>query len=552
MRRFQILSSLFLIAAAAGCAGSADSGASGSPGGGGSNVGFGGAQDIGQFRDILDQGAIPGPDTLDANGFFNEHFTEVPKADCGLDLCLHGMVSVSRDWMGNGYQAVLRVALNTPLSADDVPNNPLDLVVVVDTSGSMLSDDRLVYVKQGLHLLIDELDEGDRLGIVSYASTATLVASLSDHSREELHALVDSFVAVGGTNIYDGLQIGMQMASEQLAPSRQSRVILLSDGLINQGGTEEDVVNLSTDYVAQGIGLTTIGVGDDFNVDLMRGLAERGAGNFYYVEDSSAVAEVFTEELDYFVQPLALDLQVSVQADPSHQIGEVLGTRLWQTEGSDGGSMAVPAVFMSSRVSDAPGENGRRGGGSSLFIAMNRAGGEWQTDAMATVQASYRVPGTDEVVSQTIVVDNPFREEVPDAGYVSHLEMLEAYAMYNVFLGLREVSTQAQWDYNCALMTIETLSSSSLDWNANNPDADLTADLALISQFEANLRAAGADSGYCYQDDYGEQPYEDDIYYDDSPMACSASGATGSGSGPLSLGLFLMALGWVRRSRRSR
>ena len=77
-------SALVLSLAACGAGGAADSGDPGTPGG---NVGFGGAQDIGEFRGILERGEIPGPNTLDANGFFNEHFVEPPNITCGGPLC---------------------------------------------------------------------------------------------------------------------------------------------------------------------------------------------------------------------------------------------------------------------------------------------------------------------------------------------------------------------------------------------------------------------------------------------------------------------------------
>ncbi len=512
--------------------------------GGGGNVGFGGAQDIGQFRDILQEGGIPGPATLDANGFFNEHFTELPPADCGQSLCLHGMVSVNRDWVDDEYQAVLRVALSSSLAPEELSDKPLDLVVVVDTSGSMESDDRLSFVQQGLSLLIDELDEDDRLGIVRYSSEAQVVAELGERTSEELHGIVDGFVAAGGTNIYGGMQLGMEMASEQLSTARQTRVILLSDGLTTAGPSAEEILVLSEGYVSQGIGLTTIGVGNSFNLELMRGLAERGAGNFYYVEDPSAVTEVFTEELDYFVQPLALDLEVRVQSDPSHAIGEVYGTRLWESFGVEGGAMSIPAVFLSSRTSDDPTENGRRGGGSSLFIAMDRLEGAFEGEAMATVQVSYRIPGTEEYVLQEIVVDNPFRAEVPDAGYVSHLEMLQAYATYNVFLGLLRASEEAEADYHCSLATIEQLRESTGRWIQNNPDQDLAADMILLELFADNLVTLGAEAESCGS---GASPtYDDDMYAGRAPIACSSGGSAG---GLLGSALLLLLMGLLRRRR---
>src|SRR5438045_5021259 len=102
---------LFLLLSIAGCAGqgAADSA---SPGNGGGNVSFGGQQDIGEFRGILEAGQIPGPDTLDANGFFNEHYV-APPTDCTTTLCMTPGVSVGRDWLTGAHQATLQIAVNT-------------------------------------------------------------------------------------------------------------------------------------------------------------------------------------------------------------------------------------------------------------------------------------------------------------------------------------------------------------------------------------------------------------------------------------------------------
>jgi Ca-activated chloride channel family protein len=510
--------------ALAGC------GSQGLDAGGGGNVGFGGAQDIGQFRDLLDRGLIPGADTLDANGFFNEHYTELPPADCGQDLCLHGMVSANPSWLDESDQTVLRVALNTVITPEDLEPKPLDLVVVIDTSGSMAQDDRMRFVKQGMDLLIGELGEDDRLGLVTYATEGSVQAEL-----EELTPL-------GGTNIYEGLELGMQMAANNLSLERQTRVILLSDGNITSGLGPDQVSLMSEGYVADGIGLTTIGVGDNFNLDLMRGLAERGSGNFYYVEDPTAVVEVFTEELNYFSQPIALGLEIEVESANSYRLGEVVGTRLWETDGGETGGISVPALFLSSRVDAEPEENGRRGGGSSLYIAMERVPGAVVGETLATVRASYRLPGSDERISQEIEVVNAVGDELPETGYVSHVEMLKAYAVYNFYLGLREACVQAEWDYNQSLQIVRTLQASATEWNTRVPDADISDDMALLAQFESNLVAQGAN-------DYGDG-YDDDYYGDDweGRQHCSASGSSAS-----SLGFAFLLLGFIAsRRRRSR
>ncbi len=254
---------------------------------------------------------------------------------------------------------------------------------------------------------------------------------------------------------------------------------------------------------------------------------------------------MFAEELEYFTQPLALDVELDVRAAPSHTIADVLGTRLWEDRGADGGVVYIPGVFLTSRSGDEPGETGRRGGGSSLYIAMDRLrSGDFEGEAMATVSVQYRLPGTDEVVTQSIVVDNPFQDEVPDAGYVSHLEMLKAYAVYNVFLGLHKAASLAENDYNCALETVRALRLETQAWIAHSPSDDLSADVELLASFAQNLEALGARGELCgVADDsgYGEE-YQDDYYYE--RRGCSAGG---SSSGLAGAGLLLMLFGVFRR-----
>jgi hypothetical protein len=82
---------------------------------GGGNVSFGGAQDIGQFQSILDSGGIPAPDTLDANGFFNSHYTAPPPTDCGRVLCMTPGLAVGEDWLTGAKQSTLQLSITTPV-----------------------------------------------------------------------------------------------------------------------------------------------------------------------------------------------------------------------------------------------------------------------------------------------------------------------------------------------------------------------------------------------------------------------------------------------------
>ncbi len=526
---------LLAIALLSACAGNSARGTGG-------NVGFGGAQDIGELRGILDQGGIPGADTLDANGFFNEHYSELPAADCGQVLCLEPMLAVGKDWLSGGYQATLQIAINTPVDPSTYQRLPLDLVVVVDRSGSMAEDGRLDKVKHGLDTLIDQLHPEDHLALVSFDDQVRVDATFAPElDRAALHADVAALQPGGATNIYGGLQAGFELAQADLGADRQHRVILLSDGNATSGIVDPtQIIAMADDYLGLGMGLTTIGVGLDFDVELMRGLAEHGAGNFYFLEDAAAADEVFTEELDYFVSPLALDVRIGATAGAGYAFGDVAGTHLW-SGGSNNGTMAVPAVFVASRESQT-GEVGRRGGGSSIFVRLLPVDGVVDDGQVATLTLSYRLPGGSERISQTVSMVNPNpRGEVPADTWVSHQAMMEHYAMYNVYLGLAAATRDAASDYDCALSEIAATRTGAAAWQAAFDDPDIGADLVLLDQFAGNLRAHGAVDHANACSDGIDNPNAYPEY------ACAAGGRGGPGAA-----LLVLAAALVSRRRRRR
>lgn len=490
------LSILFVLAA---CGGSEVNGGDDSPhpgaDAGGGGVSFGGAQDIGEFRGILNRGEIPGPKTLDANGFFNEHYNAPPQLTCSGTLCLSPGLSVGKDWLTGKYQAALQLSVNTNVDPTQYQRLPMNLVVVVDHSGSMSQDQRLEKVKTGLHTLIDNVLPEDRIALISFDDVVTINQPFQPTlDRAALHAKVNALTPRGGTNIHDGLKAGFTMLGENPPNEKQNRVIFLSDGLATVGITSQtQIINMATPFIAKGIGLTTIGVGNDFDVSLMRGLAERGAGNFYYVENATASTEVFAEELKYFLSPLALDVKIEARTDASKwEMRSVVGSTLWSA-GPSLGKMDIPAVFLASRTQQMPSPGGgRRGGGSMIFIQLephtNVAG------KVADLTLSYRMPGSTERITQTITLDymrDP--KEMLEEPYLSYPEMSERYAMYNMFLGFRLATEYAQNNYPCASAVLRKLRSTAATWGEKYAsDDDIAADLVLVDKFLANLRAKGA------------------------------------------------------------
>ncbi|HET9621568.1 MAG TPA: VWA domain-containing protein [Kofleriaceae bacterium] len=550
MRSRAALAFAFLAGCASQGAGLAgDSGGAGgappasAPGGGG--VSFGGAQDIGDFRAILDRGELPGPDTLDANGFFNEHFNAPAPAACGNLLCITPGLSVGRDWLTGAHQATLQIAVESTLDPATIKRLPLRLVVVVDHSGSMASDGRLSKVQVGLHTMIDHLQEGDQVALVEFDDQVDVATQFTtDHAK--LHTIVDELTPRGGTDIFAGLQAGFALLGDEPSSTTQNRVIFLSDGLASSGDTSPtDILAMAEGHVARGVGLTTVGVGNEFDIHLMRGLAERGAGNFYFLEDATAATEVFTEELDYFVQPIALDVQIDTTAGPGYRLGESVGSTLWQAQDdAQRGALLIPAVFAASRTTQSGGL-GRRGGGSMIFIAMTPTTGN--TGRVADITLSYRQPGATARTVQHVALDyasDP--NETPEQPYLSSPQMAERYAMYNMFLGLRAATRS--YDPSCAIQILQATRSHGSTWNASHEDPDLAADLELVDKYLGNLTAhpvvgtypdgtaapsAPPALGTCVADgtpppDHGQGPEPTPIDPDTHDVVgCSAGGASG-------------------------
>ncbi|CAN5920440.1 hypothetical protein BH11MYX3_BH11MYX3_18050 [soil metagenome] len=543
-----------LLLATAACAGQSTGAPSGDdPGGGGGNVSFGGAQDIGAFRAALDRGELPMANTLDANGFFNEHFNATPATSCGGTLCLTPGLSVGRDWLTGKHQATLQLAVNTDVDPSTYQRLPLNLVVVVDHSGSMASDGRLDKVKVGLHTLVDNLDPEDRLSLISFDDSVTQEASFTTNlDRASLHAAVNRLQQRGGTNIYAGLEAGFKQLGEYPKNERQNRIVFLSDGLATVGNTSRPaIMDMAKGWIGKGIGLTTIGVGTDFDVELMRGLAENGAGNYYFLEDGTAASEVFTEELDFFMSPLALDIKIEATAGAGWTFAEVVGSRLFTVQSSQG-SMSIPAVFLASRTSQVPTE-GRRGGGSMIFIHLDPTSDA--TSKVADLKLSYRPPGSTERITQTVSLDYAQAPlETPEDPYLSGAEMAERYAMYNLFLGLRQAVKS--YDPNCAAAALIATRTNAVGWNERHADPDTAADLVPIDQYLGNLRAHGAtaesaanlDSCPQATDPYYPEPGYGEGYGDDIAepvMMCSST--KGNASWLVMLGALMLT---IRRRRR--
>ncbi len=181
----------------------------------------------------------------------------------------------------------------------DRANRPMNIAVVLDRSGSMGDERKMAYAKQAVASLVDRLSPTDYLSIVIYDDRIeTLLPTQQVRDRNRIKHLIDEVYPRGSTNLGGGMQEGFRQIERNFKREYINRVILLSDGLANQGITDPYELNrIASRYRNQGISLSTIGVGLDYNENLMLGLVEHGGGNYYFIESPSQLASIFEREL---------------------------------------------------------------------------------------------------------------------------------------------------------------------------------------------------------------------------------------------------------------
>jgi Ca-activated chloride channel family protein len=216
--------------------------------------------------------------------------------------------------LGNEPQeVVIKIDLSAVPIRQKVRRTPLNLAVVLDKSGSMTGA-KLEKTKQAAMQLVDRLAPNDIFSLVIFSDDAQiLVPAQKVEDKEALKEKIESIQANGSTALYAGVKMGSDQIREYFSRKRINRVLLLSDGLANVGpSSPRDLRRLGGDLAERGISVTTIGVGDDYNEDLMAGLAGASDANYYYVRDTEKLPDIFARELGEMLTVAARDVHIKI------------------------------------------------------------------------------------------------------------------------------------------------------------------------------------------------------------------------------------------------
>jgi Ca-activated chloride channel family protein len=384
--------------------------------------------------------------------------------------------------------------MNTPLDPAEIERPPLHLVIAIDTSGSMAGEP-IAHVREGLLRMADALRPEDRVSLVGFGDASTVLVELADGGSAKLLAEIAGLEAAGATNLYEGLRSAFEVAFTHADPEQQSRVLLLSDGEATAGLLGDDrLLELATVYAIEGVGLSTVGLGLEFDPTLMRSLSERGGGAFYFLEDHAAVEEVFEEEAAALLLPLASEVEIDVDVAPGYELRALYGTKL-ATVAAHAAHLSIPSLHIAHRESQSDVEGGRRGGGGAIVAELlPEPGVVPDGERVGTLTLRYRVPGTDEEVRQTAEIDSSLAPgQTPAEGLFHDEGAQKAFVTLNLYVGFRLAAERAAvGDGGGALNLLRVLQGSVTTWLVDHPDPDIEDDLRYVGMFIDNLVAAGA------------------------------------------------------------
>jgi Ca-activated chloride channel family protein len=248
-------------------------------------------------------------------------------------LRAHNTYALAGQTTQNYLMADIRAFFAGGLSA----RAPIALAIAIDRSGSM-EGRPIESVKTAVSLIVDQLTDADMLSIVTFGETAEVLMPASRViNRDLIKQHVGRIQPKGTTNLFSG----MSNAAEQLlgakTPQHLSRVLLLTDGEANEGITEYgDIVQQARDLRMRGMTISCVGLGVEYNEELLGGIAKATRGNYHYIDAIDRIPEVFDKELKAVFSTVATGARLKLRLADGVEL-----TRAFGFEAAKGGSSAT-------------------------------------------------------------------------------------------------------------------------------------------------------------------------------------------------------------------
>lgn len=343
------------------------------------NIGFavGGAQDINNFRSNIENDFLPLHTDITYEGLFYDYYfdTGSKTQECQKLFCPSYSYAISKDPFSNNDEYYLSVGLNSGLKESDFERKKLNLVIVLDVSGSMSSPFNNYYydsmgnqilredytendVKTKMQLanesvagLLDHLKDGDNFGVVLFNGHAHLskpIESIGYTDKEKLKENILNIYSGGSTNMEAGMKLGTSLFDDFTgvdSDEYENRIIFLTDAMPNTGNiSKQGLFGIISDNSKNKIYTTFIGIGVDLNTELVEELTKVRGANYYSVHSASEFKNRMVDEFEFMVTPLVFNLLLNLDAD-GYDIKKVYGSP--EADETTGQIMKINTLFPS-------------------------------------------------------------------------------------------------------------------------------------------------------------------------------------------------------------
>lgn len=373
----------------------------------GTRVRQGGAQDIRHFRSVaLNADTLPRPESLTLEGLMGEHDLVIPANDaCDQLFCLTGEAMRWSVPSRPDDLYLVGLGMDSNADAEQLRSEPLNLVAVVDKSGSMAGTP-LDIVRQSLLLAVKQMRDGDQLSIILYGdqSHVYLKPMTIGGNRSEIERMIRAIKSAGSTNMEEGLQIGYKTAFDT-APdfAGKTRLMLFTDERPNVGRTDaQSFSGMAKAASLRGVGLTTIGVGVQFDGALAQKISSTRGGNLFFFDNADQAQILFAKDFHNMVQAVAHDVVITMTPPSGYKITGVYGVPDSLLDNAPEGAVTVTinSAFLSSNAGGIFVGLGKDS--SAEFLPANAI----DRDNILGVQLSYIDARSDKSFRDELIVSN--------------------------------------------------------------------------------------------------------------------------------------------------
>ena len=394
----------------------------------------GGAKDTNNFRENIKNGYFPISTDITYNGLFYDYYFDTGrKAESEYLFSPSYSLAISKDPISYIKEFYMTVGLNSNIKESDFQRKKLNLVVVLDISGSMneifslyyydrFSNDikniskpddddkktKMEIANESVNILIDQLKADDRFGIVLFNHTANIMKQIELVSETDINSIkqrISEIRAFGGTNLEAGYSDATNLFEKYKNFNNseyENRIIIVTDAMPNYGTTStKGLLSYVKDNSDKGIYTTFIGVGVDFNTKLIEEISDVKGANYYSVHNSKEFKERMGEQFEYMVTPLVFDLNLNLKSN-DYNIEMVYGSD--SSNNNKENIMKVNTLFPSKTS-----EKGEVKGGVILVKLTEKTG---KQNGEAQLEVSYKDRNGKEYKNiQTINFDKNKNEE---------------------------------------------------------------------------------------------------------------------------------------------